>query len=244
MSRLSKTRKGRSGWRTNGMIWALFLPVLIGGLVLLTIAGRQVVQHVGTLAWEPVPAELLARGQEESPYTTASTRRPGNQRITGRYAYHWQGKRHEGTQVALSTVYSRSIGWTDDWETRLSRHLGEPGQSLQVWVNPQAPDKSVAFRDLRWAELGVEVGFGLMLTLIGWLFLSGWNQDAKAAGFSWRVVATMAIVGSCLAVLTPLLWRDGHPVWAVIAAVPLLLAVNGTIAGLRQKLAGAGADGA
>jgi hypothetical protein len=234
MSRSSKTRQGRRWWRTHGMIWALFLPVLLGGLILLTIAGRQVVQHVDTLAWEPVPAQLLARGHEVSPRNDGPTRRPGNRRITGRYAYHWQGRRHEGTQVALSSVYSRSIGWTDDWEDRLSSHLGEPGQSLTVWVNPQDPGQAVAFRDLRWAEIGVEVGFGLMLTLIGWLFLSGWNPQPLAAGFSWRVVGTMGVVGSCLAVLTPLLWRDGHPVWALFAAAPLLLAINGTVVGWRK----------
>jgi hypothetical protein len=220
------------------MIWVVFLPVLLVGLLLLGIVARQVIQHLSVLAWQPVTAQLLERGVEESGTDGDWSNRRGFSRITGRYVYHWQGQRHESRDVALSTVYVRTRGMPDDWEQRLSGHLGEPGGSLTVWVNPATPDQAVAFRDLRWTAIAIELGFGLLMTLVGGLFLSGWDPRAKAPGFSWRVVAGAWVVGSLLGVLVPLLWRDGHPVAAVFAALPLLLAINGTVTGLRQRRAG------
>jgi hypothetical protein len=94
--------------------------------------------------------------------------------------------------------------------------------------------------DIRWTEIAIYLGFGLLLTCVGYLFLFDMNAKHKqAATFSWRAVAIMAAFGMPLLVLAPLLWRDQHGVWAVLVCLPMMLALHGVVHGLRLRKAAA-----
>jgi hypothetical protein len=46
----------------------------------------------------------------------------------------------------------------------------------------------------------------------------------------------MWLLAPIFGTLAWLLWRDGHGIWAGVAAVQLLLAANASVAYLRQQL--------
>jgi len=217
------------------MTWIIFIPVLLFGAALLILAAVTVARHLSSLSWLPVPATLLERGVERNHGSSSGDNIKAAARHSGKFAYQWQGRSYESTRVSFSSAMTRSVGSSiDDWDQRLSALLGEVGGTLSVWVNPRAPSQAVALRDLRWVEIGCQIGLGAILLWLASVFLFGTDPQAAQAVFSWRTVGAMWVAGLYLGILVPLLWRDGHPVWSVFAAIPLLLAINGTLHGMRQ----------
>ncbi|MES2318171.1 MAG: DUF3592 domain-containing protein [Pseudomonadota bacterium] len=217
------------------MIWLFFTPFLLIGIVLLGLAVMKVTQHLAAQAWQPVQATLLERGVDNEKTSSGGDKIGGTSSLSGAFSYQWQGKRYESRQLSFSTAKTRSMGIDpDDWDARLDALLGEPGHAFTAWVNPKSPGEAVVLRDLRWLEIGAMVGFGLLLVWLSAVFLFGDDPHQATPGFSWVTVGVMWVVGALLAVLCPLLWRDGHPVWAVLAALPVTLAVYGTGYGLLQ----------
>lgn len=222
------------------MLWLIFTPVLLFGLGLLCLAGLKVAQHLSSLSWQAVPGTLEARwvDLEKDPAFPGTEKIHATARQAGRYRYAWGDQSYSSDRLAFFSARTRGIGGSseavDDWDRRLAERLHATEGGLTVWVNPRAPEQAVLLRDIRWLELGLMVGFGLFLTWAGWTFLFSPAGPAAPPGFSWRVVAIMWVFGGYLAVLAPLLWRDGHPVWAVLTAIPLLLAMHGTVHGLTR----------
>jgi hypothetical protein len=230
-SNASKQNKRR---RDAGLFRLFFLPFLLIGIVLLCLAVWKVTEHLQAQAWQPVQATLLERGVEREKSASGSERIGGTARLSGAFSYQWQGKRYKSDRLSFSTARTRSMGMDpDDWDARLDALLGAPGGTFTAWVNPSAPGDAVALRDLRWLEMGALIGFGLPLVWLTTALMFGADPHRSTAAFSWRTVGVMWLVGLMLAVLCPLLWRDGHPVWAALAACPLMLALYGTVHGVR-----------
>jgi hypothetical protein len=225
------SRKRRPQGRKSIMIWLFFLPFLLIGIALLALAATKVTQHLGAQAWQPVRAMLIERGVVNEKNANGSDRIGGAASISGAYTYEWQGKRYESRRLSFFSAKTRGMV-PDDWDARLDAILGESGGSFDAWVNPRAPNEAVVLRDLRWFEIGVMVGVGLLLMWLSAAFLFGGDPHAATTGFSWRAVGVIWVVGSPLSALCPLLWRDEHSLWAGAAAVPLLLAMYGTLHGL------------
>lgn len=218
------------------MTWLFFGPFLIIGIALLLLAGMTVARHLAAQSWQPVQATLLERDVEVERNRSGSERVDGGTRYSARYVYQWQGKKYESTRVSLSSAMSKGADMMpDDWNERIDGALGNPGGTLTVWVDPAHPNDALVLRDIRWLETGIEIIFGLLLIWASSLFLFGYDPHAASAGFSWRTVAITWTIGMPLAVIVPLLWRDNHQVWAVLAALPLLLALYGTVYGLRAR---------
>ncbi len=222
--------------RRQALLWRLLLlPFLLLGLALLGLAGVKVAQHLDAQSWQPAQATLLERG------ASAQTRVGGATRRTATYLYHWQGRYYESTQ--LSFFAASASTQIDDWEARIDARLGRPGEQFTVWVDPRQPSDAVVVRELRWLEIGAMVGFGLALTAAACAFLFNDTRTAPARTapastaptFSWRAVGALWVLGLGLGLLAALLWRDGHPVWAGLAALPALLAAHGTLHGLRRR---------
>ncbi len=222
--------------RSKAMTYVFFMPFFLIGLALLGLAAHQVVRHFGAQAWVQVPAMLLSEGVSEQTNSLGRPKAGGATRIAGRYAYTWEGRRLESEQLSFSLARTREWGAApDDWDERLAALMNPEAGPMQAWVNPSEPTEAVVLRAIRWLELGAMLGFGLLLVCSSALFLWGGNPHAASAGFSWRTVGLMAVVGLPLAVLAPLLWQDGHPIWAGLVLVPLFLAVIGTFNGLFRR---------
>jgi hypothetical protein len=229
-----RSKPWRRRLRENLMMWIIFLPLMLIGVGLLGLAVLKVTQHLAAQSWQPVQATLLERSVAVEKNSAHGNKIGGAERLAGKFSYKWEGKSYESIRVSFFNAMTRTMGMApDDWDKRVGDVLGEPGGTLTVWVNPHDPSEAVALRDLRWLEIGAMVGFGLMLVWIGWLFLFGGNPHTAKAAFSWCAVGVTWAIGLVLGVLVPLLWRDGHPVWAALTALPLILAICGTVNGLR-----------
>ena len=218
------------------MIWLLFLPLLCLACALLFMAVRQVGLHLASLSWVPTQGVLLERGiAEEFTPGTDQARVGAASRFTGRFIYAWEGRQYSSDQVSFSLAKSRALGGPGVWDEGLSDAMGEGGGLVSLWVNPRNPQQAVLVRDIRWMEVGFCLGLGLLLLWVSVSVLFGGPPSSTPPMFSWRTVGLMWAVGLPFVVLVPLLWRDGHPVWAFMAAIPLLLAIYGTGYGITQR---------
>ena len=227
-------RASRQQRQSLVIIWLLFLPIFLFGIFLLGLSAKIIISHLQALSWQPVNAVLIARYSEQDSQKVNRASRQG-----GKFSYVWQDRRYESTQLSFSLMYSHSSGGAiDDWDDRLSAKIGSVGQQFSARVNPNHPGDAVAMPDVRWVEVAIYLGFGLMLLWVGYLFLFGMQRKQnQAPAFSWRTVGIMGAIGLPLLVLTPLLWRDQHGVWAVLATVPTLLALHGVVHGLHLRRA-------
>ncbi len=227
-------KKKRQQRQTHIIIWLIFLPFLLFGIFLLGLAGDMIRSHLAALSWPPVTATLVASYAEHSSEKIGRASRQG-----GKFSYVWQDQRYESTKLSFSRMYARSLGTAiDDWDDKLSATIGSVGQQFSARVNPANPAEAVALPDVRWTEIAIYLGFGLLSTWAGYAFLFDMNrkhQPAQEVAFSWRAVMIMAAFGLPLLVLVPLLWRDQHGVWAVLVCLPSLVALNGVVHGLRLK---------
>lgn len=227
-------KKKRQHLKSLVIIWLLFLPIFLFGIFLLGLAGRMISLHLQALAWQPVNATLLARYAEHDSQKIGRASRHG-----GKFSYVWQDRNYESTQLSFSLMYTRSPGSAiDDWDDKLHARIGSTGQPFTAFVNPKHPAEAVALRDVRWVEVAIYLGFGLLLFWVGYLFLFRMqDKPNQPAAFSWRAVAIMSAIGLPLLVLAPLLWRDEHGVWAVVVCLPTLLALHGVVHGLKLQRA-------
>jgi hypothetical protein len=226
------SRKKRQPKNSLLIIWLLFLPLLLFGIFLLGLTVQMINAHLQALSWQPVNATLLARYAEHDSQKLGRASRHG-----GKFSYVWQDRVYESTQLSFSRMYASSAGsQIDDWDARLHATIGSPGQQFTARVNPDNPTEAVALSAVRWVEVAIYLGFGLLLVWASYLFLVGMQRPQnQPAVFSWRAVAIMSAIGLPLLVLSPLLWRDQHGVWAVVVALPALLALHGVVHGLRLR---------
>jgi hypothetical protein len=219
--------------RSNIVFCLFFAPFLAVGLALCAYAAYLVTQHLASQSWQATPAVLLGQGEAKELTSSGTEAMGGTSRIAGRYSYVWQGQTYQSDRLIFSQMKTREWGVdTDGWDAKLEAMLPALGGAFTVWVDPRRPQQAVMLRDIRWLELGAMVAIGLLLVVSSSVMLWGAGPHAAPAGFSWKSVALTAAIGIPLAGLALLLWRDGHPVWAAVATLPLLLALIGLCNGL------------
>lgn len=205
--------------------------VLLGGIALLAAAYWQVGRQLQSASWVQAPATVLEVGDAHSQDLRTGFQK-WTRRLVGKLAYEYEGRRYVTEQFGFSYTRDRSM---DDWWPDIRARLGQDGSVVSVWVNPRDPADAVFERGVRWTEVAIMLGVGGLLTFAGWHFLFGTPMGAAPTtpGFSWRVVGGFGVAGVLGLLLTPLLWRDGHPAWAVASALPAVLALTGVYNGLR-----------
>jgi hypothetical protein len=222
--------------RSKTMVYVFFMPFLAIGLALCAYATYLVMLHVASQSWLATPAVLLSQGEAKEITSSGAVAIGGTSRMAGLYSYAWQGQTYQSDGLSFSQMKTREWGAdADGWDAKLRAMLPEAGGQFTVWVNPKQPSQAVMLRDIRWLELGAMVAIGLLLVVSSSAMLWGGDPHAAARGFSWKSVALMAAVGIPLAGLALLLWRDGHPIWAASACLPLLLALIGLYNGLFRQ---------
>ena len=215
--------------RRRGSLWPLYA---LGGaccllaLAALTLALWQVAQSLRAEGWLAHPAELIEQHASLAP--SRSPRRDLT-RQEGRYRYQWAGRDYIGERLSFSLA--RSSGF-DDWDAELAEQLGAPGEHFMLWVNPDNPAESVVRRDIRWGEIGAALFFvggfgGGGAALLAAARQRGPRQrPAVPPRVSGRTLLLMSGLLPLFALFAWLLWRDGHPFWAALAASQPLLTLN------------------
>lgn len=231
----------------NGIHWPILaaaIPFTLIGLVALLLAGWQIANHLRALGWDEHPAILEELYSAAAPHgNTALSSRTNRQE--GRYRYRIADRDYSGDRLSFSIIYSSNL---DDWDDYVSATLGQPGNAITIRVNPADPKDSVAIADIRWAEIGVTLLFALGMGGGGLLLLAIARADGRrplllaenrrSAPVRGRTVVVMWLLAPLFALLAWLLWRDGHGVWAGVAALQPLLALNASVHYARQKAAG------
>ena len=231
--------------KKNRSLWPL---IVIGtafsllGLAAMLIAGWQIVSHLRAQHWE-MQSAVLESLQTRDSSRSGSSLSARTSRVEGRYRYQFAGREYVGERLSFSIV--RSNGF-DDWDEQLRETLGAEGGAINILVNPDNPAESVALADIRWAEFGAILLFAAGMGGGGCLLLSIALTDGRRPRLlaktppvivvRGRTVILMWLLAPIFGTLAWLLWRDGHGIWAGVAAVQLLLAANASVAYLRQQL--------
>lgn len=230
--------------KKNRSLW----PILVAGtafsllgLVALLIAGWQIVSHLRAQHWVAQPAILESVQTSDSP-RSGSSLSARTSRVEGRYRYQFAGREYVSERLSFSIVRSSGL---DDWDEQLRQSLGAAGGTISVLVNPDNPTESVALDAIRWAEVGATLLFAASMGGGGCLLLSiavgkGRRPPHRVKTppvivVRGRTVILMWLLAPVFGTLAWLLWRDGHGIWAGVAAVQLLLAANASVAYLRQQ---------
>jgi hypothetical protein len=117
-------------------------------------------------SWQPVPAHLTAAG-----YETHSGDDSDTYRAYASYSYRYGGQTYTGDRVGLTGGGDNIGSYQTDIGNRLSR-MHSRGESITVWVNPDAPAVSIIDRNIRWGLVGFKsiflfvfggVGLGLLV---------------------------------------------------------------------------------
>lgn len=212
--------------------WPLFLlgiPFAVFSLIALGLAFWQISNHVRALSWIGHPAVLQTLGSEYAP--SHYMRIQHTSRIEGSYTYSVDGRSYTSKQITFSKVHAYRL---DDWDEWVAGELGEPGNAITIWLNPKNPAESVARRDMRWGEFGAYLIFAFGMGCGGVFFLTGAfarggsaaRASAKPPRVKLKTVIIMWLLAPLFGMLAWLLWRDGHPIWAGVVSLQILLTLN------------------
>ena len=90
--------------------------------------------------------------------------------MTAEYAYQYGGKQYTGRRVSL--YGSDNVGsFQQDVYRQLSEYR-KSGRPFRCYVDPQQPDESILFRDLRWEMIGFQSIFALVFGGVGFGLLA------------------------------------------------------------------------
>ncbi len=128
----------------------------IGGWFGIKTLALQIWQVVETRNWQPVSATVLAADLVTQKKTS---------RVTARYRYRVNGRDYEGTRIG-STDGSDNIGrWHHDQYQLLAR-AKRNSSAIQVWVDPDHPERTLVDRNIRWAMVAFSIPFAILFPLI------------------------------------------------------------------------------
>lgn len=222
------TKAARPG--SQAIVLSIALPFLLLGLAGWGLALYPVMQHLRAMAWQSAPGQLLRLHEDRS-------ERGRTSRLAGEFSYRWQGREYRSTQLYFGVMRDN---FDDGWRQRFVDDVGAEGSVIEVLVNPDDPASAVAQPAIRWIEVGFGMLGGSMFGIGGVLLLyAAWGRrdgtrHDVAGTVSWPLVLTLLGFSPLWATLAWLLWRDGHPAWALAATLPVALALNGVRAGLQQ----------
>lgn len=138
------------------------LPFLAVGVWMLHAMGSEIHDSWRMQDWQPVQATLSRAGVESRQGEDSTT-----YAAFADYEYELAGQRYRGDRVGLTGGADNIGSYQEDMGRRLET-AWRAGESITVYVNPEAPSESIVDRELRWSMLGfrsifvlVFGGFGL-----------------------------------------------------------------------------------
>jgi hypothetical protein len=142
------------------------LPFFGVGVWMLISISTHLVDAWQMRHWEPVQAALSNAGYETVPGDDSTS-----YEAFAQYTYRFDNQEYSSNRVAIAGG-ADNIG---DYQMDLGRRLGgawSRGESIVVFVNPDAPHESIVDRELRWGLIGFKsvfvfafggVGLGLII---------------------------------------------------------------------------------
>lgn len=131
--------------------------------------GSTVVDAAHMKHWVPVEATLQDAG-----YRMHSGEDSDTYEAYARYGYTYRGRRWTGSRVTPGSGGDNIGDYQQDTGRRLAAARSR-GESVEVWVDPQHPQRSIIDRDIRWGMIGFESifvvvfgGAGLGLLIWSW----------------------------------------------------------------------------
>ncbi len=142
------------------------LPFALAGLFAGGFAAKSLVKAFEARSWVEVPAQILSAELEVSSGSDSTT-----YSVNARYRYTYRGKTYTGTRVSFHGGADNIGSFHQDTAAKL-REAQTTDALVPCYVDPEAPEEAVLFRQVRWGMvmfLGLfgllfgGVGFGIMI---------------------------------------------------------------------------------
>lgn len=138
--------------------------------------------------WEEVPCFIESSALQER-VSRDSDGSSTMYEVEAAYRYEYNGRSYEGNEVSLS-MGADSLG---DYHERVFSILDEhrrEGRPFRCYVNPDAPEEAVLFREARWTILLFMSVFPLVFPLVGGLVglagVMGLRKNRRVKGYETR----------------------------------------------------------
>lgn len=188
----SKVAKGS---KTLGVGCAILfaIPFASVGVFMAWAVISSVAEHTAMQRWVETPA-VITRAELDVKHDDGAT-----YRVIADYQYEFGGQKFQGSRVGISSG-SDNIG---DFHQRVHHELKAhqtTGQPFRCYVNPDRPEQSILYRELRWEMIAfydlfvlLFGGFG-MAALVGCILVGGAERKRAARAVEYPD--------------EPWLWRD------------------------------------
>ena len=117
--------------------------------------------------WVSVEAQLTSGGYETRSGDDANT-----YEAFATYRYRFDGRDYEGTRVGIASGGDNIGDYQQDLGRKL-QHAFYNGNPVVVYVDPNAPSRSVIDRDVRWGMIGFKMIFVVVFGGVGFALLIG-----------------------------------------------------------------------
>lgn len=142
---------------------------------------RASIESLAMQRWVETPAKIV-RAELQTTHDEGTT-----YKAIAEYQYEFDGQPRHGARVGLSDG-SDNIG---NFHQRVHRELKAhqtSGQPFRCFVNPDKPDQSILYRDLRWELIAFYDIFVLAFGGVGWGILLacifGWREERRRAALA------------------------------------------------------------
>jgi len=225
------------------------LPFFGVGVWMLWSIGSTLTDAWHMRQWQPVEARLVDAG-----YETHTGDDSDSYEAYAIYNYSYSGREYRGTRVAVAHGADNVGDYQRDLGNRLAAQLAR-GQSITVWVDPQAPGDAVVDRTIRWGLIGFKSIFvvvfgGPGLGFLIYTWMAAKPKDATLAQFrdapwlsndAWQTPSVrsgsksamwgawiFAVLWNAISAVTPFIaWREVVDNDNYIALVALLFPLVG-----------------
>jgi hypothetical protein len=164
------------------LLFIFALPFFGVGVWMGASIGSTLLDARAMQSWVAVEATLNTAGLETHTGDDSNT-----YEAYARYTYAFGGRRYTGDRVAIAGGADNIGSYQQDLGRRLDAAMRR-GDTVAVYVNPDAPAEAVIDRSIRWSLLGFKSIFlfvfgGAGLGLIIWVFRSPKAKDLSAPEF-------------------------------------------------------------
>lgn len=161
------------------IVTTLFLLLFVigfgaGGAFGISTLVRHCADGLAARHWQSVTATVVDAKLHESHGDSTTYK------VVARYRYEYKGKNYEGTRVGISEG-SDNVG---DWQRSQFAQLDAAkryGKSIDIWVDPKQPERSVVDRNIRWGMVAFAFPFATIFPTVSlgtlWMIIAMWRND-------------------------------------------------------------------